>query len=228
MESQVSDLQALAARVEKLERQNRWFKKGAFALLLSATALIVMGQTRLIPREVESQSFVLRDSSGNKRAELALSSPGLPMLRFFGPGGTVRAVLSGNGYEIFGTGMMTVHNGSQSTQVPISLMSLSPADLNFDNPDGKAVILLGGPEYPSTVSNTSAALTLFGPDGGEGGVSLYATQDGTSLSLSDSNGFQAVLGSTDLVTPQTGEKHKTSAASLVLFGKDGKVLWSAP
>jgi len=31
-----------------------------------------------------------------------------------------------------------------------------------------------------------------------------------------------------LVMPRTGEKRKTSAALLVLFGKDGKVLWSAP
>src|SRR6516164_8824605 len=29
-----------------------------------------------------------------------------------------------------------------------------------------------------------------------------------------------IVGSTNLVTPNTGGKHKTSAASLVLFGKD--------
>jgi len=34
--------------------------------------------------------------------------------------------------------------------------------------------------------------------------------------------------STGLLTPHTGETHKTSAASVVLFGKAGKVIWSAP
>ena len=46
--------------------------------------------------------------------------------------------------------------------------------------------------------------------------------------VNDPEGFSAQLGSVDLVTPRTGEQHKTSAASLVLFGKDSKVLWSAP
>jgi hypothetical protein len=39
------------------------------------------------------------------------------------------------------------------------------------------------------------------------------------------NVFQATVGSTDLVTPETGESRKTSAASVVMFGKDGKVIW---
>jgi hypothetical protein len=31
-----------------------------------------------------------------------------------------------------------------------------------------------------------------------------------------------------MVTPRTGETHKTSAASLVLFDKDKNVIWKAP
>jgi len=46
--------------------------------------------------------------------------------------------------------------------------------------------------------------------------------------LSDSQGYQTAIGSTDLSTPRTGETHKTSAASVVLIGKDKRVLWSAP
>jgi len=38
----------------------------------------------------------------------------------------------------------------------------------------------------------------------------------------------AKIGSTGLMTPLTGESHKTSAASLVMSGKDGKVIWRAP
>lgn len=49
-----------------------------------------------------------------------------------------------------------------------------------------------------------------------------------SLEVSDKQGFRTKIGSTELETPRTGETHKTSAASVVLFGKDGKTLWSAP
>ena len=66
---------------------------------------------------------------------------------------------------------------------------------------------------------------------GEGSLSLlggYGADSGPYISLLDRQNYMTVIGSTDLVTPATGETHKTSAASLVLFGKDKNVLWSAP
>jgi hypothetical protein len=50
----------------------------------------------------------------------------------------------------------------------------------------------------------------------------------TKVYVEDADGFAATLGVTDLVTPRTGETHKTSAASLVLFNKDKNVIWKAP
>jgi len=63
---------------------------------------------------------------------------------------------------------------------------------------------------------------------GKGRVELSMASSDAYLSLSDKEGFMTAIGNTDLVTPRTGETHKTSAASVVLFGKDQKVLWSAP
>jgi hypothetical protein len=48
------------------------------------------------------------------------------------------------------------------------------------------------------------------------------------VTVSDEQGFQATLGATELVTPRSGETHKTSAASLVLFDKNKNVIWKAP
>jgi hypothetical protein len=59
-------------------------------------------------------------------------------------------------------------------------------------------------------------------------VALVAPLGGPSMKLEDEGGFSAVIGSTDLLTPRTGRKESTSAASLVLFGKDKKAIWSAP
>lgn len=59
-------------------------------------------------------------------------------------------------------------------------------------------------------------------------VDLVAPRGGPSLMLEDENGYSAIFGSTDLITPSTGRKEMTSAASLTLFGKGKKVMWSAP
>jgi hypothetical protein len=65
--------------------------------------------------------------------------------------------------------------------------------------------------------------TLNGKD-----LVYISTSEGPSVRLIDKEGFQAALGTSPLVTMKTGETHQTSAASVVLFGKDKKVLWSAP
>lgn len=53
---------------------------------------------------------------------------------------------------------------------------------------------------------------------------------GPQIVLSDDRGYTMSLGSTSLLTPQTGEAHQTSADSIVMFGnaKDHHVIWQAP
>lgn len=51
---------------------------------------------------------------------------------------------------------------------------------------------------------------------------------GASLQLDDRDGFMAQLGFAELLTPKTGTKSQTSAASIILFDQGKKVLWSAP
>ncbi|MCH8268813.1 MAG: hypothetical protein IH846_14975 [Acidobacteria bacterium] len=80
---------------------------------------------------------------------------------------------------------------------------------------------------------TQAALDL-GPNGAESfGVwdangDMRTRLSERSLILVDAEGFHVVVGATGLITPRTGKTRKTSAASVVLFDKDKKVLWSAP
>jgi hypothetical protein len=59
-------------------------------------------------------------------------------------------------------------------------------------------------------------------------VGSHDTQPSPQLSVSDRQGYELDLGKTDLLTSRTGESHQTSAASVVMFGKDKNVLWSAP
>ena len=88
----------------------------------------------------------------------------------------------------------------------------SSGALSFSDRDGNIRIALGGVLDP----NNPVA---------EPQLSLYGRP---SVTLQDSDGFKTVIGSIDLLNPRTGETSKTSAASVVLFDKDKKVLWKAP
>jgi hypothetical protein len=68
---------------------------------------------------------------------------------------------------------------------------------------------------------------LFGEDATEH-ASLDLDTSGPRLELSDKQGFSTVIGDSELEKPRTGEKRKSSAASIVLYGKDGIPLWLAP
>ncbi len=196
MPNSTSDLSSLASRIEKLERQNRLFKRGGLVLLLSAATLIVMGQARP-NRTMGADEFVLRDSSGKKWAALQMSQtepyeipeavPPMkvpagpyPNLTFYGVNGEKRAVL-----------------GASSLLSSLAL---------FDYTDNPKIILsnLGG-NLPSLRLETDGAKTQ-----------VEATANRPLLSLVDKDGFEAQVGSSFLVTPGTGESHRKSAASDLL------------
>lgn len=58
-------------------------------------------------------------------------------------------------------------------------------------------------------------------------VALEATAQGGSVSVEDTQGYEAVGGSSSLTTERTGQTSTISAASSLLFGKDKKVIWRA-
>ena len=60
-------------------------------------------------------------------------------------------------------------------------------------------------------------------------VTLFINEQGSpTLKLTDGNGASAVLGHTTLETKRTGVTTKRPSSSLVLFNKEGKVIWKAP
>ena len=83
-------------------------------------------------------------------------------------------------------------------------------------------IVLSGDNGPNALL-TSTFLSIS-RDNNKTGMTM--AEDG--LIVSDGKGFEAAIGVVSLVTPSTGETHKTSVASLVLFDKDKNVIWKAP
>jgi hypothetical protein len=227
MQNSTSDLDVLAARVETLEKQNRFFKRGGLALLCAAASLIVMGQARP-NNSVEAQSYILRDASGAKRAELVLeaATPGAtpsPTLRYLDEKGAETLTMSSTRLELAG------QSESGSNILLDDSKGVVRADLGLDH-DQPFVLLAdakGISRVRAFVDKNQPAIVLQDAKAIPR-VGLGMDRDQPSITVNDSLGSSAVLGSISLVTTGTGQERQSPAASLYLFDKDGKVLWSAP
>lgn len=103
-------------------------------------------------------------------------------------------------------------------------LAIGSAGLRAPGKEEKYVVYLHGGDLAWLLLRSPGSTEFINARVGPPDPSLPSPQ----LSLSDREGFETDLGHTGLVTTRTGEKHDTSAASVVMFGKDKKVLWSAP
>jgi hypothetical protein len=100
---------------------------------------------------------------------------------------------------------------------------------------GKPTVQLSGSESGGYLlltdkngKETATLQTFSDPASGlPDGTHLSLVSDTPSLLLGKHGGYQTVIGTTDLVTKATGQTHLTSAASIVLFDREGNVIWSA-
>src|SRR5262245_38819697 len=68
--SMTEPLDMLTERLERLERENGWWRRAATLALLVTGALALLGQASPRSRVVEAEKFVLKDSDGKVRAVL--------------------------------------------------------------------------------------------------------------------------------------------------------------
>jgi hypothetical protein len=214
--------QDLLTRLERLERENRRLKQaGVLAVLLCCSAFL-MGQVKTRPvkprtvRPVEAEQFVLKDIEGKKRAEL-LMEPGGPGLVLYDHEGNRIGRFGGIG-EGNGAGLSL--QGPGGSRVSLIFRQDGPHLLLFDT-NGKFRTELGA---------SAKGPYLFFNDPKEKGprIALIIENEAPQLQLSDQEGFTAVLGSNSLVSTKTKEVHRTTAASLLLFGKEKEIIWRAP
>jgi hypothetical protein len=208
MSEAIYEKDPVLSRIERLEEQNRRLKRGALACLVAIASFGLMGQVQrkparaptpapapALPKNIEAESFVLKDSSGRVRAELSMGGSG-PSLKLRDQSGT-------------------------------ALVNLS---LNDEAPAGP-FLLLSDPQHHAGLSisilqGAGSQLTLTG-ERADIQAHIGVTPDGTTLALSDHDGFTTNIGS-GVQPAKGGQIKKTTAASITLFNKDRKVLWSAP
>jgi hypothetical protein len=90
-----TELQLLANRIAKLERQNRFWKIGGVLAALALAALVTIGvRAQEWPRPmerakvIEAGAFVLTDANGVTKGEFS-TKDGNPILQLYGPTGKV-------------------------------------------------------------------------------------------------------------------------------------------
>jgi hypothetical protein len=200
----------IVTRIELLEQENRRLKRGALICLVAVASIGLMGQTQrkstrapattpapapAMPKNIEAESFILKDATGRVRAELSM-------------GGT------GPSFKL--------RDQSGSALVTLSLNDTAP---------GGPFVLLSDPQHGaglsmSVLEGAGSQLSLTGARA-DIQVHIGVTPDGTNLGLSDQDGFSANIGN-GMQRSKGGQIKKTSAASITLFDKDRKTLWSAP
>jgi hypothetical protein len=133
--------------------------------------------------------------------------------------------------------------GNVRAKLSMNEATPNPEMLFFDETGKTMLSLVGGIGRKGSFGGA----VLINDGQGRGRGTFQAHDDGALLSLSDAKGylkaalgpgyldvsddegFEAALGTqSGLVTTRTGETHKTSAASLLLFDKNKNVIWKAP
>lgn len=195
-------------RIERLERQNQLFRRGALTCLIALVSVGLLGQTKhprkaapatpaapVVPEKIEAQSFIMKDGNGKIRAELSMA----------GTGPTFKLL------DESGTPLMTLSLNDGSPQGPM---------MRFSDPQHDAGVSL------SVLEGMGSQLSLIGarPDIQ---ARVAVAPDGTSLEMSDADGFTTSIGN-GMQASKGKQPKKTTAASVTLYGKDRKVLWSTP
>jgi hypothetical protein len=176
--------------------------------------------------------LVLYDTAGNPRASLAVTADG-PNLSLFDTAGKSRAQLA-----VTAAGpALRLADTAEKVRVGLAILADDAKLALFDTAGkNRATLAVGAEGSLVGLSDVTGELraglgvTADGPDlmlfntAGKPGAVL----DEDTFSVTDAQGFKAVVGVTETEVIKTGESHTTSAAAVTLFGKDGKVIWRAP
>lgn len=110
-------VEILAGRIDRLERENRRFRRAATVIALSVAAVFLMGQTAPKSPAVETQKLVLKDKRGKIRAVIGAFSEDEPYgLLVFDANQRIRAKL---GLEEDGSPRLTLNDERGAERVTL-------------------------------------------------------------------------------------------------------------
>lgn len=224
----MENIEPLRQQIAALEGRLRTLQRAIGIILLGLTAFIVMAQTAS-NRVLTANEFLLKDAAGIDRARLGIEQGSASLTIFDSqrrvrvrlmegvPGSDSTATDEVSQVELRGGGgrMITLRTGAESSLVFYRTTPSPGTGLTSE------INLMG--EHVER-EGSSGPLVALGFNRGH----VLVDADAPRIKVMDAEGFETHIGSTDLIVTQTGTTSKTSAASVVLFDKGKKVLWSAP
>jgi len=201
MQTQDLTVQALADRVSRLETQNRRLKMAGLAIVTLASALLLMGQAGS-GRVMEGSEFRLIDANGKTRARLAMGVAGGPKLTFFDTKDLpIAGIDGGKEPSLFLTGWDNAAH---------ILLRITKDSYGIDLADKR-------PRATLSVSNNSTGLDFWDEFG----------DPQATMSVDKASGYITFRNARGKVSSQWVDSRATGA-SLVLYDKSEKAVWSAP
>ena len=243
------------ARLERIERENRILKRCVAFVTLALVALFVMAQAQSRPRTLEAEKLIIRYPNGKEAITLGTWPSALTewptSLPTFDKDGILLPSLSASAEFISQSGLVgaqitadpiggTVHVNSPTGELQVGMNATSLfSDPKLYTPTGESAGLSvirtakGQPFLPMFEIDADARgeVTQWMIPNGANGAQLRLTSgpDGTAVQLWDNpKTLRAVLGKTNLEAVRSGRVETLPMSSLVLFDKEGKVLWRAP
>jgi hypothetical protein len=177
MSEQTPELSGIVCRLERVERQNQRLKRAGLAFLALASAIVLMGQSQAA-KNVEAQSFVLRDSRGNIRAMLALGSGDAPTFMLRDANGQPQILLEGGDHPV-----ISLSRTGGKEQVTLMASEEVYGLAVYGEPKGA----INGTRVGLGVWKGVPGLTLYDADGNER-ATIQTEQSGPSVRLTDAAG----------------------------------------
>jgi hypothetical protein len=211
----------ITARLKRLERDNRRLKMLGAAALVLAAVLGAIAATRPVPDKITAHELDVVDEAGRVRVKVSTTpySASVDVLDEQGDKAATMNVFPGFSSISAGKdgGDVAALTGSTQSGATVGVGYTPELSAAIAGKSGKALIDALKAYRSRLASGPSAGMAVL-PSGA------------ANLTVQDAQGFRMDLGSTDTVTPATGETQKTSAASIIMFGNDMNhhVIWKAP
>lgn len=203
MTSQISVLQSVVERLDKLEKQNRTLKRVGMLVLVLFCLVFVMGQALPGRRIIEAEGFILRDANGKMRAALGISE-GAPHLSLLDEEGTARIflTLAANKPAVWlfdakvnprvslatdagGDGLLSLLDGMRKQRAVLGLLPDGSPKLELTAEGERSAVTLGA---MSSSKGSSSGLVLLDANRKPRGALLLDDQDVPMMVLYDNNG----------------------------------------
>jgi hypothetical protein len=215
-------------RLDRLERENWYWKRATLLLLILIASAILIWQVRkpfrIEAREVEAESFVLKDSNGKKRVELGRDPNNNYGLRLYSADGRYLAGLVENTLthivELELKDNISASSAYLAVSNGIAVFTLTGNEQTREELDRKIGEIVQQLIAPKTPQETERIMSNFPSLGAVANI-VAVHKDTSKIQLMNGSG-DSMRNAIEIQLLKDGQ------TSLVLFDKNGKAVWKAP